>query len=186
MDQKSKPFTGVHWNWADPSGYGVPGRPITQDQFYTEDVFLMLVPDDGLRPKRPRATDKQSQDAPPAPQPSPWQPGRAQQIRPHVDYWMERNPQYDNDRPMEINPDADPLCWDKDRVQGIIDAYVSHLHLRDEALIGLASAASDIERAQWQEEVRRQEGALAELKPLYDRAVKCKPSDSRPGQKPEV
>ncbi|MCA0201972.1 MAG: hypothetical protein LCH56_14260 [Proteobacteria bacterium] len=31
-----------------PPGVGVPGKPITADQFYTEDVFRMLVPDDGL------------------------------------------------------------------------------------------------------------------------------------------
>lgn len=33
-----------------PPGVGVPGKPITLDQFYTEDVFRMLVPDDGLGP----------------------------------------------------------------------------------------------------------------------------------------
>ena len=35
---------------AFPPGVGVPGKPITLDQFYTEDVFRMLVPDDGLGP----------------------------------------------------------------------------------------------------------------------------------------
>lgn len=31
--------------WLDR--FGVPGKPLTTDQFFTEDVFRMRVPDDG-------------------------------------------------------------------------------------------------------------------------------------------
>jgi hypothetical protein len=68
MEKKNRPFTAARWNWADPSGYGVPGKPITRDQFYTEDVFLMLVPDDGLGPTQSRGQPAQS--AEPAPRTS--------------------------------------------------------------------------------------------------------------------
>ena len=37
-----------------PPGVGVPGKPITPQQFYTEDVFYMFVPDDGLGPRPAR------------------------------------------------------------------------------------------------------------------------------------
>ncbi len=101
MDHKPKTPARkpILWNWADPSGYGVPGKPITQDQFYTEDVFYMLVPDpetsepSPLPAPRPPAPIPEAVPPPPGVLPPPTRPAPPTPDRPYPDFRPETRPE---------------------------------------------------------------------------------------------
>lgn len=142
-----------------PPGVGVPGKPITSEQFYTEDVFRMLVPDDGLRPT-----------ASPAPIQRPVPPHFSLE---RIDPRLERDPGYGNDAGMVKSPDGDALCQDPAQVQKIIGDYRRVEQLRDEALRELNAATDEAERAQWLEILQEREAGVQQLKPYFERAIIC-------------
>jgi len=149
------------WNWADPSGYGVPGKPITTDQFYTEDVFSMLVPDDGLTPVKE----------------SGWQPDRLRKPRNSADPSMAIKPPYTGDssmvRPPPTDVESDPFCDDWKRVQNAIETYRGLERSLEKAQTALASAKSADERAVLQSDIQQYEEGLARWKPELERAISC-------------
>lgn len=162
MDQKRGFFRiGPGWNWADPSGYGVPGKPIMQDQFYTADVFQMLVPDDGLTPANE----------------SGWQPDRLQRPRRDVDPSMVINPPYAGDPKMSRLPPTDmaqnSFCEDWQRVQKAIATTRNLENALQKKRSELASARSADERAILQSEIQRYEDGLMQWRPEYERALSC-------------
>ncbi len=149
------------WNWADPSGYGVPGKPITQDQFYTADVFSMLVPDDGLSPVKE----------------SGWQPDRLRRPDKKADPGIEIDPDYRNDRQMELIPPTDrapnPVCEDPERVQSAISAYRGLEHALEDSRQQLARAKNPAVRADLERQVRKYEEGLAGWRSEFERAITC-------------
>lgn len=88
-------------------GVGVPGKPITLDQFYTEDVFHMLVPDDGLGPRSllPLNVKAPLQHSPNVEPPA---------LRP------EDAPALKHMRPPEVTLDATPKHWAEEIDSGIV------------------------------------------------------------------
>jgi hypothetical protein len=181
MDRKYKPFIGgtIRWNPADPSGYGVPGKPITLDQFFTEDVFRMLVPDDGLGPAEPATTLTQAEGPPPAPRPPALGlQGRDRQIRAGTDPNMERRPMYGNDMEIVKNPDSyspgsPPGCSDETSRFKAVNTYRTTLQQLEDARSDLAAVSTPQQRDIAQQNIAMVERGLEQARPAYEQAVKC-------------
>ncbi len=194
MDQKPKTPARkpILWNWADPSGYGVPGKPITQDQFYTEDVFYMLVPADGYGSDA-FATMAADYKGPRFRQPDPplqegedvgnWGPRHDPGIfvdpgsgtyDPTSDPWGPRH-----DPGIFVDPGSgtyDPTSdsWCATTAKAAYNNYLSIVSELEEGRKGLASASTPKEKEDWISFLAPLEAALPFARASYERALKCR------------
>lgn len=140
------------YGWLDK--YGVPGKPLTSNQFFTEDVFRMRVPDDGLVARARGAQENSQAQAADSSERN----ARSQQwIEDYIERFPdmiikpENLPGYVPDPGMSVDPEALPPVADCDRY--LADALktketIESLNLQlDQAKRDVASAKNDRKRA---------------------------------------